>query len=83
MPAVMPDVRAAYQAIIDYGLETAKWMQPIMEFSREATAAGYPTIFGGQAHAPFDILADTLRGTKVSSPTCTDGRKSSWRRWIE
>ena len=63
-PAVMPEVRAAYQAIIDYGIETAKWMEPIMQFSHEATAAGYPTIFGGQAHAPFDILADTLRGTK-------------------
>jgi uroporphyrinogen-III decarboxylase len=64
MPAVMPQVRAAYQAIIDYGIETAKWMGPIMEFAREGTAAGYPTIFGGQSHAPFDILADTLRGTK-------------------
>jgi hypothetical protein len=64
MPAMFPEVRAAYQAIIDYGIETAKWMEPIMEFSREGAAAGYPTIFGGQAHAPFDILADTLRGTK-------------------
>lgn len=64
MPAVMPKVRAAYQAIIDYGIETSKWMGPIMEFNHEATAAGYPTIFGGQSHAPFDILADTLRGTK-------------------
>ncbi len=63
-PAVMPEVRSAYQAIIDYGIETAKWMEPIVQFSHEATAAGYPTIFGGQAHAPFDILADTLRGTK-------------------
>jgi hypothetical protein len=64
MPAVMPEVRAAYQAIIDYGTETAKWMGPLMQFSNEATAAGYPTLFGGQSHAPFDILADTLRGTK-------------------
>jgi uroporphyrinogen-III decarboxylase len=63
-PAVMPEVRAAYQAIIDYGSEMAKWMEPVMGFNREATAAGYPTLFGGQAHAPFDILADTLRGTK-------------------
>ncbi|MEJ2111015.1 MAG: uroporphyrinogen decarboxylase family protein [Acidobacteriota bacterium] len=63
-PAIMPQVRAAYQAIIDYGEETARWMGPIMEFNREATARGYPTLFGGQAHAPFDILADTLRGTK-------------------
>ncbi len=63
-PAVMPQVQAAYRAIIDYGVETAKWMGPLMQFNREATAAGYPSFFGGQSHAPFDILADTLRGTK-------------------
>jgi uroporphyrinogen-III decarboxylase len=63
-PAVLPQVRAAYQAIIEYGEETAKWMGPILAFDREATAAGYPSLFGGQSHAPFDILADTLRGTK-------------------
>jgi len=64
MSAVMPQVRAAYKAIIDYGEETAKWMGPLLQFEREATAEGYPTLFGGQSHAPFDILADTLRGTK-------------------
>jgi uroporphyrinogen-III decarboxylase len=64
MPAVMPEVRKAYQAIIDYGEETAKWMGPVMQFDQEATAAGYPSMFGGQSHAPFDILADTMRGTK-------------------
>lgn len=63
-PAMAPEVRAAYQAIIDYGEECARWMEPVQEFHRDAMAAGYPTIFGGQAHAPFDILADTLRGTK-------------------
>jgi hypothetical protein len=64
MPAVMPEVRKAYQAIIDFGEETAKWMGPLMQFDREAMAAGYPSMFGGQSHAPFDILADTMRGTK-------------------
>jgi hypothetical protein len=63
-PAMSPEVRAAYRAIVDYGEECARWMGPALEFHREAMAAGYPTIFGGQAHAPFDILADTLRGTK-------------------
>jgi uroporphyrinogen-III decarboxylase len=63
-PAAMPHVRAAYQAIIDYGVETEKSMGPAMKFNQEVTAAGYPGFFGGQSHAPFDILADTLRGTK-------------------
>ncbi|MBN2243406.1 MAG: hypothetical protein JW793_12025 [Acidobacteria bacterium] len=64
MPAVMPQVRAAYRAIIDYGEETARWMGPLLQFEKEAAAAGYPSLFGGQSHAPYDILADTLRGTK-------------------
>jgi uroporphyrinogen-III decarboxylase len=64
MPAVMPDVQAAFQAIVDYGKESAKWMGPIMEFNREALSMGYPSLMGGQSHAPFDILADTLRGTR-------------------
>ncbi len=63
-PAVMPDVRAAYQAIIDYGKEAVAWNTPIMEFGREALAAGYPMFMGGMTGAPFDILADTLRGTR-------------------
>jgi hypothetical protein len=64
MPAVMPEVREAFQAIIDYGKEVSEWQKPLMEFDREALAAGYPSLFGGQSHAPFDILADTLRGTR-------------------
>lgn len=64
MPAVMPQVRAAFQAIVDHGEETARWMGPLIKFGREVTASGYPSLFGGQSHAPFDILADTLRGTK-------------------
>jgi uroporphyrinogen-III decarboxylase len=63
-PAVMPDVQAAFQAIIDYGKEAVEWSKPMMEFSREALAAGYPMFMGGMTGAPYDILADTLRGTK-------------------
>jgi uroporphyrinogen-III decarboxylase len=63
-PAIMPEVQAAFQAIIDYGKEMAKWQEPIVEFNHEALVTGYPSFFGGHSHAPFDILADTLRGTK-------------------
>ena len=63
-PAMFPAVRAAYQAIIDYGEESARWFDHLMRFNHEAMAAGYPSLFGAQSHAPFDILADTMRGTK-------------------
>jgi hypothetical protein len=64
MPAIRADVRAAFQAIIDYGKEEEEWNKPFMAFMREGLEAGYPSMMGGQAHAPFDILADTLRGTR-------------------
>ena len=63
-PAIFPAVRDAYKAIIDHGEENARWIGHLMGFNHEAMAAGYPSLFGGQAHAPFDILADTMRGTK-------------------
>jgi hypothetical protein len=62
--AVLPEVREMYQAIIDYGKETAEWGRPMMEFAREGLEAGYPSLRGGFSHAPFDIIGDTLRGTK-------------------
>ncbi len=63
-PASLPEVQAAFQAIIDYGKEAMAWNKPMMEFAAEGLAAGYPTFMGGFTGAPFDILADTLRGTK-------------------
>ena len=63
-PAMFPAVRAAYQAIIDYGEENARWFDHVIRLSKEAQASGYPSLFGAQSHAPFDILADTMRGTK-------------------
>jgi len=64
MPAIRPEVRSAFQAIIDYGKIEEEWNRPFMAFMREGLEAGYPSMMGGQAHAPFDILADTLRGTR-------------------
>jgi uroporphyrinogen-III decarboxylase len=63
-PAVLPEVQKAFQAIIDYGKHEAEWNKPMMEFAAEGLAAGYPSFMGGFTGAPYDILADTLRGTK-------------------
>ena len=63
-PAVKPAVRSALRAMADYGEEMEKWQQPMGRLMREGLSAGYPLFHGGQAHAPFDILADTLRGTR-------------------
>ena len=64
MVAGQPDVQAAFQALADAGKEMNKYQQIIMRFGQEAQAAGYPSIRGGVAMAPFDSLGDALRGTK-------------------
>jgi uroporphyrinogen-III decarboxylase len=59
-----PDVQSAFQSLADAGREMAKYQQTIMKFGREAQAAGFPSLRGGVAMAPFDTLSDALRGTK-------------------
>ncbi|MFP3975836.1 MAG: uroporphyrinogen decarboxylase family protein, partial [Dehalococcoidia bacterium] len=58
-----PDVQATFQAIIDAGKELANFQEVVREINTEARAAGFPSLTGGFAHAPFDLLGDTLRGT--------------------
>jgi uroporphyrinogen-III decarboxylase len=62
-PGAQPDVRAAFQAIFDAGMELARWGEIVGACSREVLAAGFPSIRGASALAPFDSIADILRGT--------------------
>jgi uroporphyrinogen-III decarboxylase len=64
-PFARPDVQATLQALIDVGKEYPKWMEVVAECTREAQEAGVPSPRGaGLAKAPFDIIGDTLRGTR-------------------
>ncbi len=64
MPFAMPDVQAAYKTLFEAGAETMKWMGAVSGFSHEMAAAGFPGFLGGLSKAPFDVIGDTLRGTK-------------------
>jgi uroporphyrinogen-III decarboxylase len=60
-----PDVLDAFQALIDSARELAKYRDVVMKVIVEAKSRGYPSLMSGaQAHAPFDIFADTMRGTR-------------------
>ncbi|MBI4295800.1 MAG: hypothetical protein HY667_01640 [Chloroflexi bacterium] len=63
-PFTDPEVRAAFQSLIDAGKEMAFWQEEVFAFNREALAAGFPTVRGGMAVAPFDTIGDALRGTQ-------------------
>jgi uroporphyrinogen-III decarboxylase len=58
-----PEIRAAYQKLLDAGQESMKWMEAVMDVSQAALEAGYPNIWGGMSGAPFDMIGDMLRGT--------------------
>lgn len=64
IPFGIPPVQHALKALIEAGNEAMAWIQQIMGFEMEARAMGFPSAIGGAAKAPFDILADTLRGTR-------------------
>ena len=64
VPFGLPDVQAAYQTLFEAGAETLKWMHIIGAFDKEMMAAGFPGFLGGISKAPFDVLGDTMRGTK-------------------
>jgi hypothetical protein len=64
MPFAMPEVQAAYKTLFEAGAETMKWMGVVSGFSHEMAAAGFPGFLGGISKAPFDVIGDTLRGTK-------------------
>jgi hypothetical protein len=61
-PEFVKMCRAIYQA----SQETAKFQKVIMECVRISMEMGFPPLGGGGALAPFDAVADMLRGTSGS-----------------
>jgi uroporphyrinogen-III decarboxylase len=59
-----PEVRAAVQALLDAGLESAKWLEAVAQVGQIARQAGVPSLSGGLCGAPFDLMSDMMRGTK-------------------
>jgi len=64
MPFADPEIRQAFQALIRAGEEYEVWLKSVLAFNREAAAAGFPSLRGGLAVAPFDTIGDSLRGTR-------------------
>ncbi len=64
IPFGIPPVQDALKALMDAGNEAMAWIQKIMGLEMEVRGMGFPSMFGGATKAPYDILADTLRGTR-------------------
>lgn len=64
IPFGLPPVQAAYKALFEAGAEALKWVGAMGAHAAELAAAGFPTFWDGPAKAPFDMIGDTLRGTR-------------------
>lgn len=63
-PFGMPDVQEALHKLMEAGQETMKWLAVSRQIGGQLTAAGFPALRGTFCKAPFDMIGDTLRGTR-------------------
>jgi hypothetical protein len=67
-PAVLPfgmdDVKSAFQRLSEAGNETNKWHGTMSSVSALIMGKGYPSFSAGFSKAPFDVIGDSLRGTR-------------------
>jgi uroporphyrinogen-III decarboxylase len=59
-----PAFQKMCKAIWEASQENAKFQQVIEECARLSLETGYPPLAGGMSQAPFDTIADMLRGTR-------------------
>jgi len=64
IPFALPPVQAGYKALFEAGAEALKWMGAMGAWNEEIMGAGFPIIATGFSKAPFDVIGDTLRGTR-------------------
>jgi hypothetical protein len=65
VPYGLPEVQESFQKLLEAGRAAAEWLQACLAIDGDiADALGLPPFFGGFVKAPFDILGDTLRGTR-------------------
>jgi hypothetical protein len=64
IPYGLPPVQETYKALFEAGAEALKWIGTIGPVDGALAMSGYPILLGGFTKAPFDVIGDTLRGTK-------------------
>ena len=59
-----PGIDVALNSLVKAGREMMKWFTYLEAFDKEIQGLGYPCMGGGMTFAPFDLLGDTMRGTR-------------------
>jgi hypothetical protein len=64
IPFGMSDVKEAFTKLSDAGDEVHKWLTKVNQLSATVMGKGYPGWSAGCIKAPFDVIGDSLRGTR-------------------
>jgi hypothetical protein len=64
IPYALPPVQGTFKALFEAGAEALKWAMAMGGSNGELASLGFPNILGGFTKAPFDVIGDTLRGTR-------------------
>jgi uroporphyrinogen-III decarboxylase len=64
IPFAVPPLAASMETLMKASQESLVWVHEIDKVAQLLMAKGHPTLEGGFTKAPFDVLGDTLRGTK-------------------
>jgi uroporphyrinogen-III decarboxylase len=59
-----PEVVATLKRLMEAGQKALRWMAAVGEVQKASLNKGVPSFSGGFGSAPFDIIGDSLRGTK-------------------
>jgi hypothetical protein len=66
IPTWIPPVQQAFKAFMEAGQAVMEWISAVGPIDGASIATlGVPSIIGSFAKAPFDILGDTMRGTRA------------------
>ena len=67
-PMVLPfgaeTMKAALNCLVRAGEEALRWRTAVREIGETVMGKGFPAFSGGFTKAPFDVIGDSLRGTK-------------------
>lgn len=64
LPFGLPEVQESLETLMEAGEEALRWQEIVGGTVEEIKASGYPQSFGGFTKAPYDVLGDTIRGTR-------------------
>ncbi len=64
MPFGTEAMKTAFAALNQAGEEALRWRTKVGEIGGQMMAKGFPAFSGGSTKAPYDVIGDSLRGTK-------------------